>query len=57
MEIIDNGKGFRYNESNFQSNGMGINNMQKRIQLLNGTMRIMTAEKKGTRILFNIICN
>jgi signal transduction histidine kinase len=57
MEISDNGKGFRYNESNFQSNGMGINNMQKRIQLLNGTMRIMTAEKKGTRILLNIPCN
>ncbi|MDE3125713.1 MAG: hypothetical protein KGK14_09385 [Bacteroidota bacterium] len=56
LEISDNGKGFSYNESQFQSTGMGIYNMKQRIALLKGTMNIITREGKGTCLIFNIPC-
>ncbi|RTL54785.1 MAG: hypothetical protein EKK39_03695 [Sphingobacteriales bacterium] len=56
LEISDNGKGFVYDEKNFQYTGMGIFNMKQRIALLNGTMNIITREGKGTCIVFNIPC-
>ncbi len=56
LEINDNGKGFVYDEKNFQSTGMGIHNMKQRIALLNGNMNIITRKGKGTCIIFNIPC-
>jgi signal transduction histidine kinase len=52
--ISDNGVGFNVQESISQSTGLGLFNMQKRINLLNGTMQISSAENKGTILTFTI---
>jgi signal transduction histidine kinase len=54
LVIEDNGNGFNVAEKIKEQSGMGLVNMQKRINLLKGNMQINSAENKGTTISFNI---
>lgn len=47
LAITDNGKGFNINEVN---KGFGLENMQQRMQELNGTIEILSSVGKGTTI-------
>lgn len=50
--IEDNGKGFDYDSSN--KNGMGLTNIQKKIEHINGTFTIDSYKNKGTTIIIDI---
>src|SRR5690625_2241991 len=51
--VEDNGKGFKYNP--LKSNaGMGLAHIERRIELLEGTMEIDSTINKGTTILIDI---
>ncbi len=51
LTIADNGKGFVYGEEEAQGVAhLGINNMQERSRLINGSMKIQSEPGKGTRI-------
>ena len=54
LSVEDNGVGFNVEEAITQQNGLGIPNMQKRINLLKGSMNIHSVKNKGTVILFII---
>lgn len=54
LSIRDNGTGFDAAEKMKQKSGLGLLNMQKRIDLLNGSMQIDSAQNKGTTISFII---
>lgn len=47
IEISDDGKGF---DTTLKKNGIGLNNMKKRVAELNGKLDIQSALKKGTKI-------
>jgi signal transduction histidine kinase len=49
LQVNDNGKGFD-TELAKKLNGNGLNNINERIQLLNGFLQIMAAPGKGTRM-------
>lgn len=48
LKISDNGKGFDLN--NIKSEGIGLKNMQKRIDMLNGSFKITSSPESGTQI-------
>lgn len=53
LDIKDNGKGFRkedYIISSDPAKGFGIKNLQKRINILNGSFTLDSSENKGTHI-------
>ncbi len=54
MEISDNGKGFELAKIEHPNSGIGLNNMKKRIKLLNGNMNIESGVGRGTSINFSI---
>ena len=56
LQIIlhDNGKGFLVEKTMANQTGLGLNNMQKRINLLNGKMNIESSSVAGTTIQFSI---
>jgi signal transduction histidine kinase len=49
LTIADNGKGFVYGEEKSVAH-LGLNNMQERSHMLNGSMKIHSEPGKGTRI-------
>ena len=55
IDYQDDGKGFDYPSvvSN-QDPGMGLNNIRQRIENLNGTISIQTAEGQGTRVTMHL---
>ena len=54
LEISDNGIGFDAAAVNTTKQGLGLPNMQKRIQLLQGSMLVNATPQKGTHIIFQI---
>ena len=54
LEISDNGIGFDAAAVNTAKQGLGLPNMQKRIQLLQGSMLVNATPQKGTHIIFQI---
>ncbi|MEM6720373.1 MAG: sensor histidine kinase [Bacteroidota bacterium] len=50
--VEDNGKGFDI--ATIKSNGIGLNNIKKRIDHLNGTLNIDSTQGRGTTILMDI---
>ncbi|HZH70546.1 MAG TPA: ATP-binding protein, partial [Flavobacteriaceae bacterium] len=51
--VEDNGIGFDLSKIR-NSSGMGISNIEKRVEHLGGSMEIDTSHKKGTSIIINI---
>lgn len=51
--VEDNGKGFKYNPLK-STEGMGLAHIERRIELLEGTMEIDSTLNKGTTILIDI---
>ena len=54
LTIQDNGIGFNSTEKINEQNGLGLLNMQKRINLLKGRMHIDSIKNLGTKIIFII---
>jgi len=54
LRIEDNGKGFNVEETGRNGKGLGIKNMQKRIQMLNGYMQIESSPFQATILTFTI---
>jgi len=54
LEIRDNGKGFNKEETLLQNKGIGIQNMKRRVTLLNGDMQMDSHANNGTAITFTI---
>ena len=54
LSIGDNGIGFDVEEKRGQAKGLGLFNMQKRINLLNGIFKISSKENIGTTLTFII---
>jgi signal transduction histidine kinase len=57
MRIEDNGKGFDVEGSLIKAAGerrMGLGNMQERVRLLNGNLKIQSRPQAGTKILVEI---
>jgi PAS domain S-box-containing protein len=52
MEIFDNGKGFDPKRTRY--GGMGLQNMQKRAELLGGRLDFVSSPGKGTRVRIRI---
>ena len=52
--IQDNGKGFNPAQGRGQSRGMGLAAMKERVQMLGGTLSILSQEGTGTKISFDI---
>jgi NarL family two-component system sensor histidine kinase LiaS len=53
MEISDDGKGFEP-ASNGMTGGFGIPGMQERAKKIGGTLQIVSAPEKGTRIIVKV---
>jgi len=49
--IIDNGIGF---DKNLVSKGMGISNIENRVRIMNGSIKIFSKQGKGTVVAFQI---
>lgn len=52
--VEDNGKGFNLNEVIKSNKGMGLSNIDKRVDLLNGTMTIESDINKGSTFIIDI---
>lgn len=54
ISIIDNGKGFDTSIVSRQSNGLGLNSLSERVNLLNGEISISSDINNGTEIIAKI---
>ncbi len=54
LVISDNGIGFTMEDPLANRDGLGLGNMQKRVNLLKGAMEVSSAENSGTSITFTI---
>ncbi len=54
VTIEDNGKGFSYNHSHEEEEGIGLKNIRSRIQFLKGTVDFDTAPGRGTLVAIHI---
>lgn len=56
MEIVvkDNGKGFKLEELKKKSKGIGLKNLQTRVELLGGSIQFDSTEDKGTTVILTI---
>lgn len=50
--VEDNGKGF--NSTKIDKNGMGLSNLEKKIDLMEGTLEIDSSPKSGTTIIIDL---
>lgn len=57
VTIEDNGKGFSYNQSNEEEEGIGLKNIRSRIQFLKGTVDFDTAPGRGTLVAIHVPVN
>jgi signal transduction histidine kinase len=51
IELTDNGRGFNLDRP---STGFGLQGMQERVELINGTLEIQTASRQGTQLLVQV---
>ncbi|MDO6433002.1 ATP-binding protein [Flavitalea sp. BT771] len=54
IQIRDNGKGFDVRQAVADSRGMGLNNLFKRAQMIEGELTLTSEEGKGTTATLNI---
>jgi len=54
VDYSDNGKGFDVNSFHQKNAGIGLMNIQNRIQTLNGSMKLFSEEQKGMSANFSI---
>jgi Signal transduction histidine kinase len=50
ITLEDDGKGFDVNQTMQSGNGLGLRNMQKRVDLIGGTFKLESSPGKGTKI-------
>ncbi len=49
MEVVDDGKGFHYVKDQ-PLPGIGLNNIQRRVQQMNGDWQLITSKGQGVQI-------
>ena len=54
ISVEDDGKGFDVEKAKANENGIGMRNLISRIEYLNGTLNIDSAEGKGTTIMIDV---
>lgn len=54
IDVHDNGKGFDVQQRLEQKDGLGLQNMKKRTELLGGACNVISEFKEGTTVSFNI---
>lgn len=54
IDYTDNGKGFDLKKTEQNKKGMGLNNMQNRVNSLNGNISINSSENKGITVLISL---
>jgi signal transduction histidine kinase len=54
LNILDNGKGFEYQRAKYSSQTSGITNMQERVNLINGDLKILSSPGNGTKIYIKV---
>jgi signal transduction histidine kinase len=54
LEIADNGIGFIIDDKEVEAVGMGLRNIQKRTEIIGGTLMLSASPGNGTRIHLNI---
>jgi signal transduction histidine kinase len=54
ISVEDDGKGFDVDKARANENGIGMRNLISRIEYLNGTLNIDSAEGKGTTIMIDV---
>ncbi|MEM6687603.1 MAG: ATP-binding protein [Bacteroidota bacterium] len=52
LQITDNGKG--YNPETVNTNGIGLKNIKKRIEILRGTFSLESIKHQGTSVILNV---
>lgn len=50
LQVLENGIGFIYDKTNTKGNGMGLNSINKRIEMINGKLTLISEINKGTSI-------
>jgi hypothetical protein len=55
ITITDNGKGFDVGQAKINVNGLGLMNIQKRIELIGGQINIQSIPNSGTTIKINLL--
>lgn len=56
ITIQDNGIGFKIKDQNL-TNGIGLNNMKKRIDSIGGQLEILSSPGQGTTLIIKIAIN
>lgn len=54
LMLEDDGKGFDYNKAFDEKKGIGLGNIQSRVEYLNGSMDIDSVQGKGTTVIIEI---
>jgi signal transduction histidine kinase len=54
ISVEDDGRGFDVEKAKVNENGIGMRNLISRIEYLNGTLNIDSAEGKGTTIMIDV---
>ena len=54
ISVEDDGKGFDVERVRANGNGIGMRNLMSRIEYLNGTLNIDSAEGQGTTVMIDI---
>lgn len=54
LSIEENGVGFDYDAAKTSGKGLGLNAIEKKVQLINGSFDIQSSQNKGTQIVIEI---
>ena len=54
LSVEENGIGFDYEVEKKKSSGLGLNTIEKKVALINGTISVQSSANKGTQILIQI---
>ena len=54
LSIKENGIGFDYEAAKMKNNGLGLNSIEKKVKLIDGSFDILSTPNKGTQIVIQI---
>ncbi|HET7132764.1 MAG TPA: ATP-binding protein, partial [Gammaproteobacteria bacterium] len=54
LEVTDDGRGFDVKRAEERRPGMGLFSMRERVSLVNGTLAVISAPARGTRVVATI---
>ncbi|MBN2047016.1 MAG: ATP-binding protein [Anaerolineaceae bacterium] len=54
VRVSDNGKGFTYKESDIEANGSGLKLIRERVEMLGGSMKVVTSPARGCSVSLSL---